>query len=72
MGELKRVNKYVVSYCDIPQDITKGHWINENYCNSYVEVHLDDEPTDDLLDNWLMEHYPELKDEESFFIHLDY
>jgi len=72
MSELRKVNKYVVSYCDIPQEFTEGHWISEHHCDAYVEVHLDDEPTEDLLDNWLIANYPELVNEESFFIHLDY
>ena len=69
---LERINKLVVSYCEIPQELTEGHWINENSCDSYVEVHLEDEGNRDDLDNWLIENYPELLEEESFFIHLDY
>lgn len=73
MSELERVNKLVVSYCEIPDGIIDDdHWLNEHRCDAYVECHLDDEPIEDLLDNWLIENYPELKDEESFFIHMDY
>ena len=69
---LERVNKLVVSYCEIPEKLTEGHWISENSCDSYVEVHIEEEGNRDELDKWLIENYPELEQEESFFIHLDY
>ena len=40
---LERINKLVVSYCEIPEKLTEGHWISENSCDSYVEVHIEDE-----------------------------
>lgn len=71
MSELRKVNKYVVSYCEIPEDLLEDYsWITESQLDSYVEAHIDDE--EDLLTQWLLERYPELKDEESFFIHMDY
>lgn len=36
-----------------------------------VEVHLDDDE-DDKLSMWLKEKYPELVDEDSFYIEMDY
>ena len=70
---LERINKLVVSYCEIPEGlIDEGHWINHHGQDAYVEVHLEDEGNRDDLDNWLIENYPELLEEESFFIHLDY
>lgn len=69
---LETITKKVVSYCEIPEGIIpEGHWINEHGCDAYVECHIDDDE-DDELSVWLKETYPELIDEESFFIHLDY
>ena len=70
---LKTITKKVISYCEIPEGIiTENHWINHNSCDAYVEVHMDDTADADPLDTWIRETYPELIDEESFFIHVDY
>ena len=74
---LKTITKKVVSYCEIPEGIiSEGHWLNQHGCDAYIEYHLEDDIEDiiegDELDDWLRETYPELIDEESFFIHLDY
>ena len=37
----------------------------------FVEVHLTDDEDDDLS-LWLKENYPELIDEDSFYIEIDY
>ena len=37
----------------------------------FVQVHLE-EGEDDALSNWLKETYPELIDEEAFYIEIDY
>jgi len=68
---LTEIVKKVVSYCEIPEHLTEKHWISEHQCGAHVEVHLDDEENDPLS-VWLAENYPELKEEVSFFIHLDY
>lgn len=62
----------VLSFSEIPQELTENHWISEEEPNSYVEVHYDAEDEDGELDNWIVGKYPELKDEESFLIHMDY
>lgn len=72
MSELKEITKKVVSYCDIPEDYTNGHWISEYMNGCFVEVHLDGADPDDDLDRWLFENYPELANEDSFFIEMDY
>ena len=70
---LREITKKVVSYCEIPEGlIDEGHWINHHGQDAYVEVHIDTEESRDELDKWLIENYPELEQEESFFIHLDY
>lgn len=71
MSELKTITKKVVSYCEIPEELTEGHWISEYMNGCFVEVHLDDDE-DDKLSMWLKEKYPELIDEDSFYIEMDY
>ncbi len=68
---LERINKLVVSYCEIPEDIKKPDWIEEASNDAYVECHLDGD-NESPLDEWLVATYPELKEEDSFFIHIDY
>lgn len=68
---LTTITKKVVSYSEIPTNLTKDSWINERDV-AYLEVHLDGEETGkDDLSNWLSEKYPELIDEDSFYIHMD-
>lgn len=69
---LKKINKFAVSYCEIPEEIIKPSWIEEAGPDSYVECHISGNAPDDELEKWLLETYPELKDEESFLIHIDY
>jgi len=69
---LKTITKKVVSYTEIPKEFTNNHWINERSDVEYVEVHIEDEGETDSLTDWLTENYPELKDEDSFFIHMDH
>lgn len=71
MSELKTITKKVVSYCEIPEELTEEHWISEYMNGCFVEVHLDDDE-DDKLSMWLKEKYPELIDEDSFYIEMDY
>ena len=63
--------KKVVSYCAIPEKLTKGHWISEFTNGCFVEVHIPDDEADDALTAWLRKTYPELVP-ESFFIEIDY
>ena len=71
MLQLKQITGKVVSYCEIPEEITEGHWISEYMNGCFVQVHLE-EDEDDALSNWLKETYPELIEEESFYIEIDY
>jgi len=68
---LKTITKLVVSYSEIPKELTANHWINQVEDIERIEVHIDDEEPDPLT-SWLIDNYPELKDEESFFIHMDH
>lgn len=68
---LKTITKKVLSYSEIPENIEKPFWIEHSSAKSFVECHLDD-TSDSDLSKWIIENYPELKDEESFFIEIDY
>lgn len=69
---MKKITKYVIDYSDIPEELTEGHWINDYTCqDSYVEAHIDVDE-EDGLSLWLKQLYPELINEESFLIHIDY
>ncbi len=72
---LKEINLKVVSYCEIPEEITEEHWISEYMNGCFVEVHVDNGEEDEDLDplgQWIRETYPELKKENSFLIEMDY
>ena len=69
--ELATITGKVVSYCEIPEELTSNHWISEYYPDSYVQVHVEEED-EDKVSKWILNKYPELKDEDYFFIHIDY
>ena len=72
---LERINKLVVSYCEIPEGLTEDHWISEYMNGCFVEVHVDNGEEDEDLDplgQWIRETYPELEKENSFLIEMDY
>lgn len=68
---LKTVTKFVVPFSELPIDLTFGHWILKYPEHSFVETHIEEEGIKDALGEWIMKKYPELIDEESFFIHID-
>ena len=72
--ELVTITGKVVSYCEIPKELTSNHWISDYYPDSYVQVHIEqeDEAEVDKVSEWILNKYPELKDENYFFIHVDY
>jgi hypothetical protein len=67
---LEVINKKIVSYCEIPQELTKKHWLTENSCDTFIEFQLEVEGVDEVSD-WIRKEYPELIGEE-FMIHLDW
>lgn len=69
---LKTITKKVLSYSEIPTNIEKPNFIEEAENGSFIECHLDDSTLNNELDDWILKNYPELKDEESFFIEIDY
>lgn len=71
---MKVINKKVIKYSEIPTDLTKALWFNGYPSGVFVEVHIDDS-TDEVLnelDEWLIQSYPGIENEDSFFIELDY
>lgn len=67
----------VLSYCEIPQEITQDHWISENNPDSYIELSITPRPEqinyDDKfeIENWIIDNYPELEG-KTILIHIDY
>lgn len=68
---LKEITKKVLSYCEIPEKLTENSWLNNYGTGCLVECHIDDDESEPL-DQWIINNYPELKDEESFLIDMDY
>ena len=69
--ELATITGKVVSYCEIPEELTEDHWISDYPPDAYVQVHIEGED-EDKVSKWILNKYPELKDEDYFFIHIDY
>lgn len=54
-------------FSEIPAELTKDSWLEGYKDVDLLQVHIDDEESDELT-AWITEKYPELKEEESFFI----
>lgn len=67
----KRIEGRVVSYCDIPEELVAGTWLEEYQPGCYIECHIDEEEEMNELDNWLISNYPGIE-KETFFIEIDY
>ena len=68
---LTTITKKVLALSEIPEELREDHWLGDVNDVNYLEAHIDDEDEDDAITDWILEKYPELKDEESFFIHID-
>jgi hypothetical protein len=72
-----RINKPVISYCEIPEGlIEEDHWLNTYPCDCYVPYTVPKLPTVEAvklsrLDEWIIFNYPELESED-ILIHVDY
>lgn len=66
---LIKVKVKALLFSEIPQELTKDSWLeSEDYKDiGLLQVHIDDDESDELTD-WIVKNYPELKEEESFFI----
>ena len=68
---LELITKKVLSYCEIPEDIDK-RWLDDCSPNCYVSFSIANKVEDrDELENWIIENYPELENEQ-FLIEIDY
>lgn len=57
-------------FSEIPEELTKDSWLEGYKDVELLQVHIDGNESDPLTD-WVTEKYPELKEEESFFIKFD-
>jgi len=71
MSKLKTITGKVVSYCDIPEELTESKWFSEYQSGCYIECHIDELEVRDELDSWLIQNYPGIEN-ETFFIKIDY
>lgn len=60
----------IVSFCDIPENLTEGSYLEEYNCGSYVPFTLFKEDDDPIV-LWIVNKYPELLGEE-ILIDMDY
>lgn len=74
---LTQINLPVLSYCEIPQELTEDDAISHNQPDSYV-IHPvtskeeQEKYTDNFeITNWIIENYPELEGKD-VLIHIDY
>lgn len=71
MSNIKTISGKVVTYSDIPVELTADKWFEGFSKGCYVECHVDELDARDELDNWLIENYPGIEN-ETFFIEIDY
>jgi len=70
---MEEITRKVVSYCDIPDELTEHHWISEFRNDCYVEYEMQElEHLRGPMENWIWENYPELRGGVKFFINIDY
>jgi len=68
---MKKIVRKVISYCDIPEELTEEGWLSEQCPDSYVEMTIATEDKDGL-DEWILKNYSEIKEGETILIHIDY
>lgn len=67
---MKVITRNVISYCDIPQELTEKHWLSEMQPDVYQDYKINTENPDEL-DKWFIDNHPELIGQE-FLIEIDY
>ena len=68
---LEQITKFVIPFSKIPKELIGSSWLLKYPKHAFVEAHLDEEEDHDALSEWIVEKYPELEKEDSFFIHID-
>jgi hypothetical protein len=73
-----QLNIKVISYCEIPEEISQKESIFEShYPDAYVKINVTSRENqknfddDFLLENWIIEKNPELEGED-ILVHIDY
>jgi hypothetical protein len=68
---LTTLTKKVLNFSEIPNSVKKDHWLTLIDNIELKEVHIENDPQDkDPVVNWINTIYPELQDEDSFYINL--
>ena len=68
---MKTITRNVISYCDIPEEITEDNSrLNEVAGDCYIDYTIDTNNPNEL-DKWFMENHPELVG-YTFLIEIDY
>jgi hypothetical protein len=68
---LGTVTMKVLPYSEIPAALKEHHWLDRIDDIKLQEVHIEGEEDErDDLSQWIIDNYPELQNEEAFFIDL--
>lgn len=67
---MEEITRKVVSYCEIPEELTNGSWISDYQPDCYVDYTLEVE--DDEISQRILKQYPEFKEGDKIFIEIDY
>lgn len=82
MEGLEKIERWVISYREIPHELTEDHWLTEKSCDCFVEFEVTDRNTqeqykkegysdDFLIENYIIDRYPQLEG-QIIFIEIDY
>ncbi len=75
---MQEITKKVVSYCDIPSELTEKHWISEFMNGCYVPITItpksEQSKYSDNFDiiNWIIDNYSDILEGEEILIDIDY
>ena len=61
----------VLKLSEIPTGFVEGSWILDCDPGSYHQAHICHLDENDEIDKWIVETYPELKEVDSFLVHID-
>lgn len=67
---MKQIRKKVIKLSEFPSNLQKNDIFIGHKIHTYAEFHIDESESDDLT-TWIVNKYPELKNENSFLIHID-
>lgn len=67
----EKINLKILSYCDIPDEILKDHWLNDFSPDCFVIYNTEDKKIKNNFDDYIYINHPELWG-TVFFINIDY